>query len=170
MTEKQRQIFASFRQRHEARLPPPSHAELAKVIGVRSVNGVAEHLNRLVRDGYLVRGEKGRARCYSLSELGARFGVNGEAPPVKAAYPRVRCEAEPRRLDNKRVYLDAVVSDRCPRCGRVGKRDLDDWCLTYPVVNQPSKLDLSCEHCEHEWSVPVVIEFKIRLAEPGEEK
>lgn len=53
----------------------------------------------------------------------------------------------------KRLYLDAVIEDKCPSCGAVSKRNLSDYSLSYPKLNGLNKISMFCEEegCHAEW-------------------
>lgn len=60
MTERQAMIVAAIHGLASLRGRPPSRRELAVVVGIKSLNGVAIHVHALVRKGYL-RCPEGRA-------------------------------------------------------------------------------------------------------------
>ncbi len=45
---------------------PPTYREIAEALGIRSTNGVADHIKALERKGYLERSGDGRSRARSL--------------------------------------------------------------------------------------------------------
>lgn len=62
LTERQRDILAYIRQHITENGYPPTVREIGTAFGIRSTNGVADHLKSLERKGYLARGSlKSRA-------------------------------------------------------------------------------------------------------------
>ena len=48
----------------------PSYREIATEMGIRSTNGVSDHVIALTRKGYIITGEQGKSRQITLSEKG----------------------------------------------------------------------------------------------------
>lgn len=72
-------------------------------------------------------------------------------------------------LDIKRFYAaGVVVVDTCPSCGKECVNDLGEVPLSFPVVNQATSLGMYCrDGCGHEWSIPIVIQMALEIAEGG---
>jgi SOS-response transcriptional repressor LexA len=50
----------------------PTIRELADAVGIASLNGVADHLGRLIDQGFVARGEARQARTLTVTPLGRR--------------------------------------------------------------------------------------------------
>jgi len=76
LTERQEKILAFIKRSIQEQGYPPTIREIGEHFGIRSTNGVNDHLKALERKGYLVRGEL-KSRALSVIEGGkpARFGV-----------------------------------------------------------------------------------------------
>jgi repressor LexA len=69
-----------------ARGYPPSVREIARAVGLASTSAVHHHLQILVRDGYLERGEGSLSRAIRLTPSAAlRLGLTSELVPQSAA-------------------------------------------------------------------------------------
>lgn len=72
--------------------------------------------------------------------------------------------------DYKRCHVPGfVVVDKCPKCGREARRDLNDDYISYPDLNKPTGLGMYCPEpedggCGNDWKVPVIVEMTLRLA------
>lgn len=76
----------------------PTVRELADAVGVASLNGVADHLGRLIDAGFVQRGEARQARTLTVTALGRRAvdehlravadGLPPESALVAAPQPR----------------------------------------------------------------------------------
>jgi repressor LexA len=55
LTERQNQVLASIEEYLEEHGYPPSIREIGKLVGIKSTNGVSDHLKTLERKGYLTR-------------------------------------------------------------------------------------------------------------------
>jgi len=55
LTPRQRQVLDFLRQFSDANQRPPTHREICAHLGTTSTNGVAEHLQRLEKWGWIVR-------------------------------------------------------------------------------------------------------------------
>ena len=87
-------------------------------------------------------------------------------------------EETPFRMDNKRVHLPFQVTATCPKCGtELTQRYNDDHgsdgnYLDYPIIGAPFDLNFyhgsngpDGEYCGHEFSVSVILEFLLTVAE-----
>ncbi|MFL5313304.1 MAG: transcriptional repressor LexA [Myxococcales bacterium] len=74
LTERQEKILAFIKRSIQDQGYPPTIREIGEHFGIRSTNGVNDHLKALERKGYLVRGEL-KSRALSVIEGGkpARF-------------------------------------------------------------------------------------------------
>jgi repressor LexA len=74
LTERQEKILAFIKKSIQEQGYPPTIREIGEHFGIRSTNGVNDHLKALERKGYLMRGEL-KSRALSLIEGGkpARF-------------------------------------------------------------------------------------------------
>ena len=61
----QQKVLKFLEQRYTARMPMPTHREIAKELGFESTRGAADHLSALERKGYITR-EYGKARSIQL--------------------------------------------------------------------------------------------------------
>lgn len=68
---RQLQVLREIRKHHQAKGFPISIRELATSLGIRSTNGVNDHLVALEKKG-LVRREKQRSRTLQLTNAGQR--------------------------------------------------------------------------------------------------
>jgi len=75
-------------------------------------------------------------------------------------------------LGIKRFYVPGVVlRSKCPQCGMVDEKDLSDNYISYPQINEPTKVHFYCEHyadsqsedegCGHSWTEEVIVRIKI---------
>jgi repressor LexA len=71
LTHRQLQVLALVADSHQRRGVPPTARELGKQLGIRSTNGVSEHLKALERKGVLRRLPR-CARGLVLTEAGRR--------------------------------------------------------------------------------------------------
>jgi len=76
LTERQQKILTFIKQSIEEQGYPPTIREIGEAFGIRSTNGVNDHLKALERKGYLLRGEL-KSRALSVIDGGA-----GEASAV----------------------------------------------------------------------------------------
>ena len=69
-------------------------------------------------------------------------------------------------LDCKRFRIPGVrIESDCPNCGVERTVDLTEHYLSYPKLGVPENFDLYCDECDHEWSVPLVLEISLKVAE-----
>ena len=85
LTERQEKILAFIKKSIQDQGYPPTIREIGEHFGIRSTNGVNDHLKALERKGYLLRGEL-KSRALSVIEGGkpARF-VRREIDPAPEA-------------------------------------------------------------------------------------
>jgi repressor LexA len=91
LTDRQHQVLDYIRQSIHERGYPPTLREIGAHMGIRSTNGVNDHLRALERKGYLTREDmKSRAlrpRELDAEERAMRDGTNGTAPTDGASAP-----------------------------------------------------------------------------------
>jgi repressor LexA len=84
LTARQQQAFDYITHSLDERGYPPTLAEIGIVMGIRSTNGVRDHLKALERKGYLVReGAKSRALRPAFVDRSATLRVFGQDAPVR---------------------------------------------------------------------------------------
>ncbi len=67
LSARQRAILEFIRDRVDQHGVPPSYREIGQAMGIRSTNGVSDHVKALIRKGYLSRiGEGGKSLARSL--------------------------------------------------------------------------------------------------------
>ena len=75
LSARQRAILDFFRDWLDRQGVPPSYREIGQAMGIRSTNGVSDHVKALIRKGYLSRvGEGSRARSLVLTERALAIG------------------------------------------------------------------------------------------------
>lgn len=57
----------------------------------------------------------------------------------------------------------ARIHTRCPSCNAEVINSFNDNFFRNPVVNEELEFDCYCDACEHEWSIPCVIEMNFRI-------
>ncbi|MFL5371618.1 MAG: transcriptional repressor LexA, partial [Myxococcales bacterium] len=82
LTERQEKILAFIKKTILEQGYPPTIREIGEHFGIRSTNGVNDHLKALERKGYLLRGEL-KSRALSVIE-GGKHGV----PPLRPRIPQ----------------------------------------------------------------------------------
>src|SRR6186997_726725 len=86
LTDRQQQVLHYIRQSIHERGYPPTLREIGAHMGIRSTNGVNDHLRALERKGYLTREDmKSRALRPKELDLGEGLGANGSIGDVDAA-------------------------------------------------------------------------------------
>ena len=88
-TQRQRDILGSIHQSINGSGYPPTIREIGTAFGIRSTNGVNDHLKALERKGYIERGDK-KSRALALTAPALR--ALGEAPhptAVDVAVPAI---------------------------------------------------------------------------------
>src|SRR3954470_7136770 len=73
LTERQEKILAFIKQSIQDQGYPPTIREIGEHFGIRSTNGVNDHLKALERKGYLMRGEL-KSRALSVIDGGRSGG------------------------------------------------------------------------------------------------
>jgi repressor LexA len=73
LTERQQKILSFIKRSIQEQGYPPTIREIGEAFGIRSTNGVNDHLKALERKGYLLRGEL-KSRALSVIEGGASSG------------------------------------------------------------------------------------------------
>ncbi len=84
LSARQRAILEMIRQWIDDNGVPPTYREIGQAMGIRSTNGVSDHVKALLRKEYLMRvghGTRGLARSLVLTEkaIGIGFGPQGAA-------------------------------------------------------------------------------------------
>jgi repressor LexA len=82
LTERQEKILAFIKKAILEQGYPPTIREIGEHFGIRSTNGVNDHLKALERKGYLLRGEL-KSRALSVIDGGKHGG-----PPVRPRFPQ----------------------------------------------------------------------------------
>lgn len=68
-------------------------------------------------------------------------------------------------IDCKRFYVGGVkLSSKCPKCGCVDVRDLDDGYLSYPDANQVFAYDFYCDPCGIGWKENIILRVTVEAA------
>ena len=90
ITQRQREILKYIHEAVSTRGFPPTIREIGAEFGIRSTNGVNDHLKALERKGFLRRGDK-QSRALSATQEGLEIlGIDLSAPPSEGPYaPRV---------------------------------------------------------------------------------
>lgn len=70
MTDRQRECLDFLIQFTEQQGWPPTLREIGNAMGIKSTNGVNEHLKALEREGLIVRGGGGMSRAVALTQKG----------------------------------------------------------------------------------------------------
>ena len=95
LTERQQKILSFIKKSIQDQGYPPTIREIGEAFGIRSTNGVNDHLKALERKGYLLRGElKSRALSVidggastSIGKPGGRFPALGRKSAALQALP-----------------------------------------------------------------------------------
>lgn len=84
LTDRQREILKAIRQFVQDRGYPPTLRELGKCFGIRSTNGVNDHLRALERKGYIMRRDmlSRGITLTALSDLEMGAAMAGVAAPM----------------------------------------------------------------------------------------
>src|ERR1043166_2138695 len=80
LTDRQQQVLSYIRQSIHERGYPPTLREIGAHMGIRSTNGVNDHLRALERKGYLTR-EDMKSRTLRLVKSSNPPPMNGATPP-----------------------------------------------------------------------------------------
>jgi hypothetical protein len=67
-------------------------------------------------------------------------------------------------IDSKRCYIPAEFDWECPHCGSKQVHDLGDDYLSYPMVNKPNDVHMSCDNCYEESTTECTIRMSIELS------
>src|SRR5580693_3495209 len=84
LTQRQQMVLDFIRQSITDRGYPPTLREIGARMGIRSTNGVNDHLRALERKGYLTR-EDMKSRALRPTGLGGPHGLNGHASELTPA-------------------------------------------------------------------------------------
>jgi hypothetical protein len=75
------------------------------------------------------------------------------------------------QIETKRFKMPASIYATCPECGEEVCKDLRSDHLSYPTANAPTTVRMyhygeteEGEWYEHEWSVEVMLEVRLRVA------
>ena len=90
MTERQQKILAFIKWSIQEQGYPPTIREIGEAFGIRSTNGVNDHLKALERKGYLLRGEL-KSRALSVIE----GGMPGPQPRSGGRFPPLSTGRKP---------------------------------------------------------------------------
>lgn len=66
LAPRQRQVLDAIASHVDQAGIPPTLRELGDALGIKSTNGVADHIKALIKKGYLERGQEGNVRARSL--------------------------------------------------------------------------------------------------------
>ncbi|WP_295578674.1 transcriptional repressor LexA [uncultured Lamprocystis sp.] len=84
LTDRQRQILDLIQRHIRVTGVPPTRAEIARILGFRSINAAEDHLRALARHG-VIELTRGRSRGIRLIADGAVEGANADPRPGAAA-------------------------------------------------------------------------------------
>lgn len=70
VTQRQRRVLEAIADRVRARLPMPTLRELGSELGIKSTNGIADHLAALERKGMILRPDTPMSRYLKLTDRG----------------------------------------------------------------------------------------------------
>lgn len=80
----------------------------------------------------------------------------------------IKNESDPFELDDKRFYLPASITAKCPHCGKEVEHSFDDDYLSYPTANEPFNHFNHVMYCggedgsaDHEFRVRVRLTVKL---------
>lgn len=103
-TERQREVITFIAAHQRVNGQPPTWREIATHLGVSSTNGITDHVNTLIRDGWLTRAAFAPVADRFIDE---RYGVRGD-------------RRRPIRLTEAAMTL--VFGPPCKRCNGTGRR------------------------------------------------
>ena len=66
----------------------------------------------------------------------------------------------PSEIDSKRFYAPLRFIETCPECGREVVKDCEDDYLSYPKLNEPTKIHFYCSYVDEETDQDVEHEFE----------
>src|SRR5438270_6062848 len=81
LTDRQEKILAFIKKSIQDQGYPPTIREIGEHFGIRSTNGVNDHLKALERKGYLMRGEL-KSRALSVIDGGKSGGGGARFPKI----------------------------------------------------------------------------------------
>lgn len=84
LTDRQQQVLHYIRQSINERGYPPTLREIGAHMGIRSTNGVNDHLRALERKGYLTREDMKSRALRPLDQEGSERNGEGSGPPSEA--------------------------------------------------------------------------------------
>ncbi len=87
LTQRQQMVLDYIRQSISDRGYPPTLREIGARMGIRSTNGVNDHLRALERKGYLTR-EDMKSRALRPTGISSRFPSSGAWPRASRSSPR----------------------------------------------------------------------------------
>src|ERR1700694_1225450 len=90
LTERQQKILTFIKHSIQEQGYPPTIREIGEAFGIRSTNGVNDHLKALERKGYLLRGEL-KSRALSVIE----GGMPGPQPRPSGRFPALTGARKP---------------------------------------------------------------------------
>jgi len=130
LTERQRAILQFVTEHIAAERFPPTIREIGLAMGIRSTNGVNDHLKALERKGYLARGEmKSRALVPTSEGLRALGLPDPSQPPAATSAPRLRA------LEGGRASSAGSAARSAPP-GRAVWPVPDDGLLEIPLLGR----------------------------------
>ncbi len=114
LTERQAIVFDFIRAYRQERGYAPSYREIMTKLGIRSTNGVADHLRALRRKGYLAEQtpeEVGRTRAVVISQDSALVGHLSNDRTLALAAENARLRALLRRAREQLLAVSASAAD-----------------------------------------------------------
>ncbi len=130
-----------------------------KKVTTKCVCGCTFHANIPINDTYL------DGLCDSCGRT-IEWGLN-PLKNSKIAKINGTCDGQ---IEEKRFRLPGVaIEAECPNCQHPNINNLggDDY-LTFPWANKPFAYYLCCRECDHEWTINVVLNISLTLAESQE--
>lgn len=113
LTQRQQQVLDFIRRRIEEQGYPPTIREIGEEMGIKSTNGVNDHLKALERKGFLVReGLKSRALRPVLQPSAASASANDEAVSVASAATKVSADVVPALIPDSGETVSVPVLGR----------------------------------------------------------
>lgn len=105
LSPRQRDVYTLILKAHQDGHPCPSYKEISEALGIRSLNGVAEHVEALVRKGWIRRSGTGSAR--SLIVVGERRGARKRLQDLEVLLAQRNQEVQ--RLTEELIALRGSV-------------------------------------------------------------
>jgi repressor LexA len=84
LTDRQRQLLEFIEDHVRVEGFPPSIREMADHMGIRSTNGVNDHLKALLKKGYIAKGQGLKSRAISLLARSKRSQARKPEEPIVA--------------------------------------------------------------------------------------